>query len=110
MVVLRSSATGAGTGTDLEDRVGMENKLKLKPNAHNHTGTDMAGSNGTGVLVTDAAPTMASVTIAEQKLLERAELMAAEFDVSTEQLDACVAEFVREMGVFPFIFSVFTIP
>ena len=121
MVVPRSSAAAAaaaaGTeiGTGLEERTGKENGMEsrvddgtsLALGARDDMSFQGAGSvdmgMGMGGALADAAladTDTATPTAAERKLLEKAELVAAEFDFPTERLDACVAEFVREMGVF----------
>ena len=108
MVVLRSSAAGTGAGTGgLEERGGKENETGVgvgtKADTHkNSMSSGFAGDMETGIATADAA---SPATAAERKLLRKAELVAAEFDFPVERLNACVAEFVREMGVFCFIIN-----
>ena len=87
MVVLPSSANGTAartaTGTTTGSGKGTE------ANAPTDKSSAIATAMGTHTL-----------TAAERTLLERAERVAAEFDAPTEQLDACVVEFVREMGAY----------
>ena len=108
MVVLRSSAAGTGSRVGVADYVRKGNGMELKMDAHKkNSGLGMVESKGDDVAATDTASMVATKTVAERKLLAKAERVAAEFDVSTERLDACVAEFVREMGMYDFPLSPF---
>lgn len=87
MVLLRSSANG----TAAPAVTGITTESGKEPEANAHTDNNSAMT---------AAMSTHTATAAEKTLLQKAERVAAEFDTPAEQLDACVMEFVREMGTY----------
>ena len=78
-----------------------------RPNTRSTDMSSLSSSNGKN----DSTTTTVTTTTApmagrggererdrERLVIEAAERVAAEFEVSAEQLDRCVVEFVREMG------------
>ena len=104
MADLRNSTNRTAAPTAIGTMMGSEKETKA--NAQTNKGSSKATVMGAH-----------AATAADRTLLERAERVAAEFDTPTEQLDACIVEFVREMGVcsitmillrlLPFFFSAF---
>lgn len=85
--MLRSSANG--TAAPSVTGIKTESGKETEANAYTDKSSAMT-----------AAMSTHTATAAEETLLQKAARVAAEFDAPTEQLDACVMEFVREMGAY----------
>ena len=106
MVALRSSAaTAAENATTSTSTDGEGDAGRMRVDAKTGMDDQRMRSDAKNNTSLDDSRTVTLPTTAEKKLLDRAESVAAEFDVSIEQLDACVAEFVREMGAYFFVIA-----